>query len=352
MHIRSFLLKGFIMSAALFFPTDAFAEKGEQAQKPSTQNGHAMEVVEAVKNLDSTSNPSPQAKPEIQMPDRASEKVEKVIPAQASEKVEKATPTQASEKVKKAIPVQANEKVKKAIPARASEKVEKAIPAQASEKVEKAVQVPNQASEKAQHTVQEVKQRSEKASKAMQSTIKETKKAVDNSLPEKNQEAETETTKQQKTTPNNNEIHSNEAEESSDKSVQHAISGENTNQQSTKMVQMLDDDKTVQSIKEAGSIDEEPETEEKEKFPSGQEKYPQDIMVVHSPHNTKTPDGSSKDRTGYGQNTTSFVDKWLLEAEKYLNLKRIQPLVSRAYEYRNQWVNAPPSQPPQTTPFF
>src|SRR3982750_2434893 len=74
MHIRSFLLKGFIMGAALFFPTDAFAEKSEQAQKPSTQNGHAMEVVEAVKDLDSTSNPSPQAKPEIQVPDRASEK--------------------------------------------------------------------------------------------------------------------------------------------------------------------------------------------------------------------------------------------------------------------------------------
>jgi chemotaxis protein histidine kinase CheA len=341
MHIRSFLLKGFIIGAALFFPTDAFAEKSEQAQKPSTQNGRAMEVVEAVKDLDSPSNPSPQAKPEIQVPDRASEKVEKAIPARASEKVEKA------------IPAQASEKVEKAIPARASEKVEKAIPVQAREKVEKAVQLPNQASEKAQQTVQEVKQRSEKASEAMQSTVKEAKKAVNNSLPEKNQEAETETIKQQKTTPNNNEIHSNEAKESSDKSVQHVISGENTNQQLTKMVQMLDDDKTMQSIKkEAGSIDEESETEEKEKIPSGQAKYPKDIIVVQPPHNTKTPDGSSKDRTGYGQNTTSFVDKWLLEAEKYLNLKRIQPLVSRAYEYRNQWVNAPPSQPPQATPFF
>jgi hypothetical protein len=342
MHFRSFLLKGFIVGAAFVFPTDAFAEKSELVQKPSTQNSHAMEVVETVKDQDSTSNPSPQAKPEIQ------------VPVQANKKVEKAIPDQASKKVEKAIPDQASEKVEKAIPAQASEKVEKAIPAQASEKVKRAVQVPNQASEKAQKTVQEVKQGSEKASKAMQSTVKETKKAVKNSLPEKNQEAEaeTQTTKQQKTTPSNNEIHSNEAVESSNKSIQHAISGENANQQSTKMVQMLDDDKTVQSIKEAGSINEEPETEEKENIPSGQEKYPRDIMVVHSPHNTKTPDGSSKDRTGYGQHTTSFVDKWLLEAEKYLNLKRIQPLVSRTYEYRNQWVNAPPSQPPQVTPFF
>ncbi|MFC0271793.1 hypothetical protein ACFFIX_10035 [Metabacillus herbersteinensis] len=277
MNIRSFLLKGIIVGAALVFPTDAFAEKSEQAQKQSTQNGHAMEVVKTVKDKDSTSKPPPQAELEVKLP--------------------------------------------------------------------------NQASEKAQQIVQEVKPSSEKTSKAKQSTIVETKKAVKKVVPNINQEAETKKTKQQKTTPSNNATHTNDVKESSDKSIQHVISGENANQ-STKKVQLVEDDKTEQSIKQSGSIIEEQETEEKKKRPSGQKKYPRDIVVVHSPHNTKIPNESSKDRTGNGQSTTSFVEKGLLEAEKYLNLKRIQPLVSRTYEFRNQWVNAPPFQPPQATPFF
>jgi hypothetical protein len=275
MQFRMILLIGFVVCVALAFPTDAFAEKGENAQKPSIQNGHAQEVSETVKDQDSISKPSPQAKIEITEPDKPKKKVEKVIP--------------------------------------------------------------DQASEKAQQTVGEVRQKSERASKPLPSTVKETKKVVNNSQPEKNQKEETKTREKQKTSPITNEIHAKTVEDSSTEDV---------NQPSTKIVQPVEGNKT-ESIDEVVIENEEPEDKEKKNSPSSQEKYPKDTKAVHSPSHTKVPDGSSKDRSGNGQNTSSLSVKLLLEAEKYLNLKRNQPLVSRTYEFRNQWDNAPPSPPPE-----
>lgn len=86
-----------------------------------------------------------------------------------------------------------------------------------------------------------------------------------------------------------------------------------------------------------------------EKQPSKRKKYSGDIIVFSSPLHPK-PAGASKDRAIQGQSGT-FSDKWF-DWSKYTHLKLTLPFISREKILVNQWVNAPPSQPPKKALFF
>ncbi|WLR49822.1 hypothetical protein LC040_10955 [Bacillus tianshenii] len=90
---------------------------------------------------------------------------------------------------------------------------------------------------------------------------------------------------------------------------------------------------------------------QEEKPPQPHEKYPVDVQIIHSEQQTKTPGSSSKDRTSNSQNASHFNEKWL-EIEKQLSLNLIQSYGSRERVFQNQWINAPPSQPPKNALFF
>ncbi|EIJ80390.1 hypothetical protein PB1_08522 [Bacillus methanolicus PB1] len=347
MHFRDLFVKGLIIAGtALFFPTGAFADKAELAQKPDSQSSKAVEVVKNSQSLESSKvNGRVQANSKLKTENEA---VQNQASTNHSQQVK---PEKSPQKIIR-VPDQASEKARKAIQ----------VPNQASVKARKAVQVPNQASVKARKAVQVPNQASVKARKTLQSTVKRTEKAVNNTIPEKvevKQGVDKGQTKQKKPQSDKKGIHSitNEVEKPSAKSLLNIDSGEKTKHQYTKMFQKLDNEKLHQSIlkNEGGfqktSFTDESKSKGKEKTPSRQERYLRDIQVVNSPQNTKIPGGSTKDRTGHSQSTVSFGEKWL-ELEKYWNLKLIQPYVDRAHVYRNQWVNAPPSPPPKDAPFF
>ncbi|MFZ3578652.1 hypothetical protein [Virgibacillus sp. DJP39] len=229
-----------------------------------------------------------------------------------------------------------NAKVKVPVPAQAHEKADKVIPQQVKEKAKKAVELPSQANEEAREKAQVVRKGIEKVSEDSETTKKKNKKVVN-----KNK-------KKQKPKEGSDDNYSSNAqvEKNSTKSVPHDSPRKEGNQQATNHAK---DVNSVPSVKETDYIKEKPDTEENKQIPFSKEKVPKDSIAV-TQHSTKVPVGPSKDRSG--QNTTSFIDKSSLEAWKHSNLKRIQPFISHLREYRNQWVNAPPFQPPQVTPFF
>lgn len=306
----------------MFFPTDAFADKAEPAQKVDSQSGKAVEVVKTTQKLE---------------PSKVNGRVQvnsKVITENEAEQ------NQAS-----------NNYSQQLKPEKPPQKIIR-VSDQAIEKVRNTLHVPNQAFEKARNALHVSNQAFEKARKSVQSTIKKTEKAVNNTLPEKvevKQGEEKGQTKQNKPQTDNKGIHfkTNEAEKPSEKSLNNIDSGEKTKHQYTKLVQKLNDDENLnQSIlkKEDGSektsFTDESKSKGKEKTPSRQQINIRDIQVVNSPQNTKIPGGSSKNRTCHSQSANSFGEKWL-ELYKHWNLKLIQPYVDRAHVYRNQWVNAP-----------
>lgn len=304
MKLRSLLLSGSIVCAGLFFPYDAFAEKPDHAQKASEQSDQARgEIVKTMKDLDS-------------IPKASSRKI--------SEKQEPKQPTK--------------EVVEKA----------KAIPAQASEKAGQKDPLPERANEKAKQSVEESKQKSEKALKVIHTTEKETTKTVKKTVTDQNKE-KTRTSEKQKETSKDASV---KEVKSSEKSAQPVSEKKNVEKTSPKILERSEGVQTVKPMKESNDPDDKPEVEEKKNLPSIPDNGLNAKVGIHSLTNQKAPDGPSKDRSGNGSYTSSIFDKFLLESEKYLSLKRIQPFISRKYELRNQWDHAPPSPPPQDSPLI
>ncbi len=301
MKLRSLLLSGSIVCAGLFFPFDAFAEKPDKAEKPS----ESKEIVEAVKDLDSTSNASSDENSKKQEPKQSIKKVvekSRVFPAQASEK--------AGQKEKKPLPQIANEK--------------------------------------AQQATEEGKEKSKRALKVIHTTEKKVKQTVKKSVSGQNKENTQTSEKQMETS----KEASKKDVKASEKSAKPVSKRKNVEKTTPKILDRSDANQTVKPMKEAEDAYEQPEVEEEKNLPSNPDNGFNAKVKIHSLTNQKASEGPSKDRSGNGSYTSSIFDKFLLESEKYLSLKRIQPFVSRQYELRNQWDHAPPSPPPQDFPFI
>ncbi|MBO0958742.1 hypothetical protein J1P26_03275 [Neobacillus sp. MM2021_6] len=108
-----------------------------------------------------------------------------------------------------------------------------------------------------------------------------------------------------------------------------------------------EDSHTVNTKKAAGFEPRLPVPVKKEKPPSGQEERPA-INTVQRSNNSSSP---SNDRVSTGVSSISFSDKWF-EWNKYVEMKLVQPYLSRYAFMNSQWVNAPPSPPPQDAPFL
>lgn len=92
---------------------------------------------------------------------------------------------------------------------------------------------------------------------------------------------------------------------------------------------------------------------EKKKKPGRSQKvrFPKGDNLPNPPSRTKASGGPSSDRSSNGSSSISFLDKWFISDHRF-ELILTQPFTSRASVFISQWVNAPPSPPPNEAPVF
>ncbi|AZU64046.1 hypothetical protein [Neobacillus mesonae] len=88
-----------------------------------------------------------------------------------------------------------------------------------------------------------------------------------------------------------------------------------------------------------------------EKIPDKTGKIPDVNQSLNQTQRTNSSSGSANDRVGNGSGTFSTVDKWFNWGQSF-EVQLIHPYISRLALLTNQWVNAPPSPPPQHAPIF
>lgn len=74
-------------------------------------------------------------------------------------------------------------------------------------------------------------------------------------------------------------------------------------------------------------------------------------QVLNPTPQTNSSGGKSNERVNHGLSSTSMADKWM-EWNKFYENTHILPYLSRNAMMSNQWMNAPPSPPPQLAPIL
>ncbi len=92
------------------------------------------------------------------------------------------------------------------------------------------------------------------------------------------------------------------------------------------------------------------EPQENSGIPSDEERIPKVSQVPNPTQRTSSNGGPSNDRGSQGLSTISFLDKWFVWNPFY-EIKRVQSYPSQHTWLNNQWLNAPPSPPPIAAPF-
>lgn len=98
-------------------------------------------------------------------------------------------------------------------------------------------------------------------------------------------------------------------------------------------------------------IKSESDVQKPQKDPISKEDIPKVSQVLNQTQRTNSSGGQSNDRVSNGINSISLLDKWF-EWNHYFEIKLVQPYLSRQVLMNTQWVNAPPSQPPQAAPLL
>ncbi|WP_045518509.1 hypothetical protein [Neobacillus niacini] len=91
--------------------------------------------------------------------------------------------------------------------------------------------------------------------------------------------------------------------------------------------------------------------QEPQKDPASKEEIPKVNQALNQTQRSNGSGGQSNDRVNHGINNLSFLDKWF-EWNHYFEIKLVQPYLSRQALMNTQWVNAPPSPPPQIAPLL
>lgn len=91
--------------------------------------------------------------------------------------------------------------------------------------------------------------------------------------------------------------------------------------------------------------------QERQKDPASREEIPKVNQALNQTQRSNGSGGQSNDRVNHGINNLSFLDKWF-EWNHYFEIKLVQPYLSRQALMNTQWVNAPPSPPPQAAPLL
>jgi uncharacterized protein YggU (UPF0235/DUF167 family) len=92
--------------------------------------------------------------------------------------------------------------------------------------------------------------------------------------------------------------------------------------------------------------------QEPQKAPASKEEIPKVNQALNQTQRSNGSGGQSNDRVNYGLSNISLLDKWFDWNQHYLEIKLVQPLLSRLALMNTQWVNAPPSPPPQKAPLL
>ncbi|MBM4761351.1 hypothetical protein [Bacillus sp. B15-48] len=93
------------------------------------------------------------------------------------------------------------------------------------------------------------------------------------------------------------------------------------------------------------------EPQEKGNIPSDERKIPKVVKQIPNPtQRTSGHEGPPTDRVSQGLSTNSFLDKWFTW-NSYYEIQLVQSYLSQEKWLNNQWVNAPPSPPPQEALF-
>ncbi|MCM3571006.1 hypothetical protein [Neobacillus mesonae] len=88
-----------------------------------------------------------------------------------------------------------------------------------------------------------------------------------------------------------------------------------------------------------------------EKAPVEQKTIPDLNQALNQSQRMNGSGSKANDRVNTSFSTINLVDKWIIW-HHYFEVQLIQPYFSRLNLLRNQWVNAPPSPPPQFAPIF
>lgn len=118
---------------------------------------------------------------------------------------------------------------------------------------------------------------------------------------------------------------------------------QDTNRKVNNSVYLQDEDLDITTSK---SVVQEPK-----KDPDSKEEIPKVNQVLNQIQRSSTSGGQANDRVNHGVNNVSFLDKWF-EWNHSFDIKLVQPYLSRQALMNTQWVNAPPSPPPQAAPLL
>ena len=292
MHFRQNVLKGILIGAALFFPTNAFAEKADHTPKLPIQS----------------------EKETVQKQNQATG--DQVKKSKALEKPEKSQKSEKSEK-----PV-----VKKT-----------AVNTYSKKPVEKKKALPEQASPKAKDARESTGKKPKQAG-VMNASVKKVashreKKSIIKKQT-KNVTLDKETSKQDVT---KKPLHSKEKVK---------ISNSNENE----FVHELNIQRPIvieTNIMPKLSSPEDQESPRNQKTPDPVTSFPDDILMIFSQGSYHSGE-SAKDRKNTGYNTYSLNDKWFIRWEKYWILESSQSFIFQNHKISSQWMNAPPFQPPKS----
>jgi hypothetical protein len=213
-----------------------------------------------------------------------------------------------------------------AVPAKSEEakSMNKTIPEHARENQVQANQLP------AQNTPNQAaveKRLPEQASENAQSVVKKAEKVVQVDLTEQAEAVQVNHTVEKLNPKNSNQ------ETDSEVKVEIVVPEEVDN---TVYLQGEDLDKT-----KSESVAQEPK-----KVPVSKEEMPKVNQAQNQTQRSNGSGGQSNDRINHGFNNISLLDKWI-EWNHCFEIKLVQPYHSRQALMNAQWVNAPPSPPPQ-----
>lgn len=141
-------------------------------------------------------------------------------------------------------------------------------------------------------------------------------------------------------------------------SAQHSFIKKDTEEKkkaalSKQLIKMMESKNNgLKSKKEITSVPLAPISPEQKSTPINKKEIPEISHEVNQTHRTSHSAGPSHDRGGNGVSAISLLDKWFVEWNKFYQNQFLHSYLSRDVWMNSQWVNAPPSPPPQDAPLL
>ncbi|MBM7647484.1 hypothetical protein JOC78_000405 [Bacillus ectoiniformans] len=333
MRLQQFVLNSFMLGAILFLPTNALAEKPDVEQKTEALKELPAQAANPVQKQ--VNEKQEDAKGIVQE-NKPLKKEPAVLPVQAKpERTVKTLPEQASQTAKKA--VQAVEKPVQSAVKPAKQISKKPLP-------EKVMDNPGEKKGLQDHPPAENKQ-------PVQSEPVKPDQVIQAETPEKTA-VQSEPIKQAEP------VQPAAAEKSLSAVQPDVVTSESmvstkvpSVQQSQKLhikVNKNQPKETKKSNTQPPPVFGEPKQDEQ---PSGKKSVPNEKQAITQTTSNQIQGGSSKDRLKTGNGFVKYTEKWL-DWENYWTLDHSQTYLSRMEEFSTQWMNAPPSQPPEQILFL